>query len=203
LRVRTEARRRAILEAARDVFEEHGFERASMQMISERLGGSKATLYGYFPSKEELFLAAIEEDIELQSGEIVEGVRAIEDVREALLAFGRRYVSQATSKRPAAVFRMVANQPAESGVGLRFYERGLRQGWIKVSIWLGELMVAGKLRRSANGWVATMHLKGMLESEYVERRILNAMPKAIDKKTVDRIATDAVDAFLRAYGPET
>jgi hypothetical protein len=129
-------------------------------------------------------------------------MRAIEDVREALLYFGRRYVSQATSGRPVAVFRMVANQPAESGIGLRFYERGLRQGWIKLSIWMGEAMVAGKLRRSANGWVATMHLKGMLESEYVERRILNAMPKAIDKKTIDRIATDAVDAFLRAYGPE-
>ena len=59
VRVKTADRRQAILEVAHDVFQEMGFERASMAVISRRLGGSKGTLYGYFRSKEELFETAM------------------------------------------------------------------------------------------------------------------------------------------------
>ena len=201
MRVRTEARRRAILDAARFVFEEQGFERATMSAISERLGGSKATLYGYFPSKEELFVACIEEEIEAEASEVLDTVRGISDVREALEAFGREFIVKSTSARPIAMYRMIATLPLESPVGRSFYERGLRQGWIRFCIYLEELMAAGKLRK-ANAWVAAMHLKGMLEGEWIDRRILNALPDELDPHTVDRTAREAVDAFLRAYGPE-
>ena len=51
MRVRTQARRDTIIEAAIQLFEEAGYEGASMSELARRLGGSKATLYGYFPSK--------------------------------------------------------------------------------------------------------------------------------------------------------
>ena len=51
MRVRTEEKRREIVRVASDLFHDNGYERTSMSMISERLGGSKATLYGYFKSK--------------------------------------------------------------------------------------------------------------------------------------------------------
>lgn len=47
MRVRTEAKRDAIVEAASEVFLESGFEGASMAQIATLVGGSKATLYGY------------------------------------------------------------------------------------------------------------------------------------------------------------
>ena len=56
MRVMTEAKREAILEAASKVFMEAGFEGASMAEISKVTGGSKDTLYSYFKSKEELFV---------------------------------------------------------------------------------------------------------------------------------------------------
>ena len=56
MRVKSEARRQAILDVAAEVFREHGFEHASMSEMTARLGGSKSTLYSYFASKEELFL---------------------------------------------------------------------------------------------------------------------------------------------------
>ena len=59
MRVRTDEKRREIVDVASELFEEHGFERTSMSMISERLGGSKATLYGYFKSKEQLLAAVL------------------------------------------------------------------------------------------------------------------------------------------------
>ena len=69
MRVRTDDRRNAILEAAIQIFREVGYERASMAMIAERVGGSKTTLYGYFPSKEELFWDAMVGSTQLQRGE--------------------------------------------------------------------------------------------------------------------------------------
>jgi len=59
MRVRTDERRNAIIQAATEIFAKVGYERASMATIAERTGGSKTTLYGYFPSKEELFWAAM------------------------------------------------------------------------------------------------------------------------------------------------
>jgi hypothetical protein len=38
----------------------YGFERTTMSDIMARGGGSKATIYGYFDSKDELFAAALE-----------------------------------------------------------------------------------------------------------------------------------------------
>ena len=51
MKVKTEARREAIVEAAAQLFQEMGYERASMNELAKRLGGSKTTLYNYFPSK--------------------------------------------------------------------------------------------------------------------------------------------------------
>lgn len=201
MRVRTEARRRAILDAARAVFEEEGFDRATMSAISQRLGGSKATLYGYFASKEELFVACLEEEIAAQTGELVAGMRAIPDLREALMHLGREFLTSVTGDRPIAVQRMVATQPRDSRIGLNFYERGLKPSWLRLCVYLEEQMAAGRLRQ-ANAWVMAMHLKGLLEGEFVERRMLNAIPAQLDAATVERTTKDAVDVFLRAYGPE-
>lgn len=55
---RAEAKRESILEAAIAVFSQGGFDASSMDMVAERAGASKRTVYNYFPSKDAL-LAAI------------------------------------------------------------------------------------------------------------------------------------------------
>ena len=55
VKVKTAARREAILAAAKQVFQEVGFDRASMDEVAARFGGAKATVYRYFGSKEALF----------------------------------------------------------------------------------------------------------------------------------------------------
>jgi AcrR family transcriptional regulator len=52
--------REHILEVAKDVFLEMGFERASMDVVASRAETSKRSLYAHFESKEKLFLAVIE-----------------------------------------------------------------------------------------------------------------------------------------------
>ena len=59
MRVKSEEKRLAILEAAKSVFLERGYGSASMAEVSARVGGSKQTLYSYFASKEDLFVAVM------------------------------------------------------------------------------------------------------------------------------------------------
>jgi AcrR family transcriptional regulator len=55
-----ERRRAEILDAATAVFSENGFAAADVQEIANKTGVGKGTVYRYFPSKEELFLAAVD-----------------------------------------------------------------------------------------------------------------------------------------------
>lgn len=56
-----QARRRVeILNASTEVFAARGFAATDVQEIANRIGVGKGTIYRYFPSKEELFLAAVD-----------------------------------------------------------------------------------------------------------------------------------------------
>ena len=57
--------RRAILDAARDLFVAEGFGRVSIRKIAERIEYSPAAIYGYFPSKDDIFFALAEEGFHL------------------------------------------------------------------------------------------------------------------------------------------
>ncbi len=56
--------RRAILEAALQVFSAHGFRGSTIDRIAERAGLSKPNLLYYFPSKDAFYLAVLEDTLE-------------------------------------------------------------------------------------------------------------------------------------------
>jgi AcrR family transcriptional regulator len=64
-----EAVSRAILDAARDLFVKDGFERVSIRKIAELIEYSPAAIYGYFPSKDDIFFALAEEGFRLLHGD--------------------------------------------------------------------------------------------------------------------------------------
>lgn len=56
---------RAILDAARDLFVAEGYQNVSIRKIAERIEYSPAAIYGYFPSKDDIFFALAEEGFHL------------------------------------------------------------------------------------------------------------------------------------------
>lgn len=62
-----EAVRRSILDAARDLFVTEGYQNVSIRKIAERIEYSPAAIYGYFPSKDDIFFALAEEGFRLLS----------------------------------------------------------------------------------------------------------------------------------------
>jgi len=69
-RAQRDLRREAILSIALQVFMEEGYAAASMSTIAARLGGSKGTLYNYFRSKAELFVAVIQSQCDIHQNQI-------------------------------------------------------------------------------------------------------------------------------------
>lgn len=60
-----EAVARAILDAARELFVAEGYQNVSIRKIAEKVEYSPAAIYGYFPSKDDIFLALAEEGFHL------------------------------------------------------------------------------------------------------------------------------------------
>ncbi len=60
-----EAVRRAILDAARELFVNEGFQNVSIRKIAERIEYSPAAIYGYFAGKDDIFFALAEEGFRL------------------------------------------------------------------------------------------------------------------------------------------
>ena len=68
--------RAALLDAAAEVFASHGFAGASVDRIVQRAGFSKGTFYWYFASKEELFLALVDERIDQPARSLMDVTRS-------------------------------------------------------------------------------------------------------------------------------
>src|SRR5258706_1490743 len=128
-RLDRDARREAILDVARDVFLEEGLAASSMSTIAARLGGSKGTLYNYFKSKEELFEAYVARHCAWQSDAMFSLLADYDDVREALTAFGRRFLEIILSDFSLSNYRLIvaeAQRPPE--IGRIFYQSGPMTG---------------------------------------------------------------------------
>jgi AcrR family transcriptional regulator len=73
------AREEEILDAATELFAEHGYSDAVTQALVERLGVGKGTLYRYFPSKRALFLAAADRVMRRMRERVDASLAGIED----------------------------------------------------------------------------------------------------------------------------
>jgi AcrR family transcriptional regulator len=89
---RGEQLRRHILFAAKDVFLETGYERASMDTVAARAGTSKRTLYAHFESKDKLFLAVLDLVRELYLGLLKTPDAYAEEPAEAVALFCGRFL---------------------------------------------------------------------------------------------------------------
>lgn len=201
VRTRSDAKRRDIIRVAAETFQELGFERTSMLTIAERMRGSKQTLYNHFGSKEELLRAVLDFDVGEVADQALEELRAGKSLRKGLARLGEVYLQRQLAPLAISNIRIVATQPAESGIGEDFYQNILCAAWKRVADEFKSLMREGKIRR-ADPWLAAMHFKGLVLQDLLERQLLNASGRA-DPKEVEAAARYAADAFLLIYGTES
>src|SRR5688572_7043026 len=93
MRMRREEKRREIIRIAAELFNELGYERTSMSAIAARVGGSKATLYGYFESKADLLRTILDEDVNEEADRLMSAFLAEKDLRSGLIRLGMAYLA--------------------------------------------------------------------------------------------------------------
>jgi AcrR family transcriptional regulator len=200
MKKKTETKHQAIVDVAAEVFREMGFERASMSEICRRVGGSRATVYNYFPSKELLFfevMAQANESEFLAVHDILD--HAVDDIADALRHFGEGLLTLLYSPNVMAVRRLVVSSFDRGALGRICFERGPQRSLDEISEFLLAAMKKGKLRQ-CDPYVATQHLRGLLESELVDGFIFQ-MGNDISPEKIKGIAERAVSVFMAAYGP--
>lgn len=78
------ARRAQLLTAAQQVFVRQGYHAAAMDEIADRAGVSKPVLYQHFPSKMQLYLAVIDEQVAVLTSAVRSALRATDDNQQRI-----------------------------------------------------------------------------------------------------------------------
>jgi AcrR family transcriptional regulator len=82
-----------ILEAATELFAHSGYSETTTEMLAERLGVGKGTIYRYFPTKRDLFLGAVDRLMRRLLATIDEAVETVDDPLDKMAHAIRTYLT--------------------------------------------------------------------------------------------------------------
>jgi TetR/AcrR family transcriptional repressor of mexJK operon len=120
---RGRARLAKILEAATELFLKVGYEQASIDAILVQSGGSKSTLYAYFPTKQDLFRSVI--DAVVDNGDVGGALDISMNARAVLTEFAVNRQRVVLSPRHRAVVGLViAERERFPDLAAIYWERG-------------------------------------------------------------------------------
>ncbi|MET0314107.1 MAG: TetR/AcrR family transcriptional regulator [Hansschlegelia sp.] len=195
------AKRRQIVDGARRVFLAQGFDAASMGEIARAAGVSKGTLYVYFESKEELFVALVKSQCAMTAERLFELNDDNHDVRDALRRLGLSFVEAMLEPSHVSTVRMVigaADRKPE--IGQLFLTAGPRQGWARVTAWLavkterGELVIEDP-EVAAKQFLTMCHGAVMMP-------VLIGAEAPPPQERIAYLVDKAIEVFMAAYAPK-
>ncbi len=90
-RMRAPERRKQLLQVARKVFGRRGYHTVTMDAVAREAGITKPILYDHFPSKRELYLALLEEDLQSLGDRLSDALESSPGNRERIRASFQAY----------------------------------------------------------------------------------------------------------------
>jgi len=165
---RREARRAAILRAARQAFLDRGFLRTTLDDIVGRSGGSRATIYEEFGSKEGLFAAIV--------GDILEAMKAPQAADNppaaALRSMAAAYMAGLMDPDSLALFRVVVGECAHMrDLGRAVFRAGPEAGARALAEQLYRWTLTGELALDDPDAAARQFI-GMVEGDLHRRAVM-------------------------------
>ncbi|MGH6827846.1 MAG: TetR/AcrR family transcriptional regulator [Rhizomicrobium sp.] len=192
-------KREHILKVAYEAFLGEGYAATSMSGIAAKVGGSKATLYNYFASKDELFAAVIEEKCRDFYGILLKVDVETADFPKVLRQLGDRLLRMMLKDDSIATFRLITAESARfPELGRAFYKSGRQRGKQMLAELFARAQKAGKLRSGNARDMAVLFVEAC-KGELVLLKVWNVNPRPAEnaiKATIDQ----AVSVFLAAYG---
>ena len=192
-------KRKQILDGARAVFLEKGFDAASMNDIARVAGVSKGTLYVYFENKERLFVELISTEKREELFSVIQLDHDDHDVAAVLTDCGTRLVEILT--RPYYVQAMrtvmsIVNRMPE--IGVEFYGRGPALCAQQIAGYLEAQVEAGVVEIDDFELAATQFMD--LAQTGLLRKLLFGIIVTPDQAEIRLRVMRAVTFFMKVYG---
>jgi len=190
-----------ILAGARDIFIKLGFERASVDLIAEQAGVSKATVYNHFKDKRSLFLECLREfpkAMEKDISAILKNESA--NVEDILQMIGERFLKFLLAPQMMSIHRLFVSEVLRfPELGRTLFEKGPLVIRKNLADYLHLCHDRGILRiedpeLAAVQFVALCHLDLIIQTE------LGIIPRPTNEEIRSKVKT-AVRFFLRGYRP--
>lgn len=191
------SKRRQIMDGARRVFMDLGFDGASMGEIARAAAVSKGTLYVYFADKCALFEAIVEEEA-LEHGQVVFTFDPARDVESTLQEFGRTYINLLCRPGGGSAIRTVmAIAERMPDVGRRYYARVLDKSISRLADYLKAHVRPGDLAID-DCYLAAAQFMEMCKASLFLPFIFQAAP-APSEERIAKVIDSATRMFLSAY----
>jgi AcrR family transcriptional regulator len=191
------SKRRQILDGARKVFMDLGFDGASMGEIARSAGVSKGTLYVYFADKNRLFEAIVEEET-LEQCKVTFNFDPERDVTTTLMDFGQTYIQLLCRPGEGSAIRTVmAIAERMPEVGRRFYENVLENRINRLAGYL-EAHVKAKDLAIDDCQLAAAQFMQICQASLFLPFIFQAAP-APSSERIAQVIESATRMFLAAY----
>lgn len=196
---RGRARLARMLAAATELFLRDGYDQTSIDAILLRSGGSKATLYAYFPTKEDLFRAVIDGVLVYNDQPTLDTAR---DPRSMLAEFAVDRLNVIFSARHREVLRLIiAERERFPELARLYYERGPQRGHRLLVDYLAALKRDDRLAVD-DAEEAAEFFVGMLLHRWYKELLLLGAPTPSDAALQQR-AEHVVGRFLDAFHRRT
>jgi TetR/AcrR family transcriptional regulator, mexJK operon transcriptional repressor len=195
-------KRAAILQAAKRLFPEHGFDGTSMDSIAAQAGVSKLTVYSHFTDKETLFTEAVREKCSEQMPNELFMVDVRGSLREQLLAIAKAFFTLVMSDESISLHRLLTSGAAASAkLAQRFWEAGPQTlqsefaGFLHREVDAGQLDIADIKRASSQFFC-------LLKGEVHARQLCGCGEMKFSQTDIEQHLEATVDMFIRAYAPQ-
>ncbi|MCK1358365.1 TetR/AcrR family transcriptional regulator [Bradyrhizobium sp. 199] len=191
------SKRRQILDGARKVFMDLGFDGASMGEIARAAQVSKGTLYVYFADKGALFEAILEQEA-LQHGQVVFNFDPARDAETTLKEFGWAYIHLLCRPGGGSAIRTVmAIAERMPDVGRRYYARVLDKSISRLSDYLKTRVGCGDLKIDDCDLAAAQFMELCKASLFLPF-VFQAAPAPSEQRMTE-VVDSAARMFLAAY----
>jgi len=199
---RSVAKQEEILDAARQVFMERGFEGASIDEIVRISGVSKPTLYRYFPDKRRLYSAIFTRECDRYAPQLFPPELAAAEVAEALEQIARLYLERLLSPEAQSAFRVaVGDALLFPDLAHAFYAAGPARGARHLEQLLSKFVARGDLEIDDIPLAAAQFLE-LCKADQFYKKVFGMIETPAPEE-IGRITKGAVTVFMRAYSAQT
>src|SRR4030081_1167514 len=191
------SKRRQILDGARKLFLDLGFDAASMGEIARAAGVSKGTLYVYFADKNRLFEAIVEEE-SLEQGKVAFNFDPARDVTTTLMDFGQAYIQLLCRPGGGSAIRTVMAIGERMPVVVRLYYEHVLEKTIGRLAFCLEAHVKAKDLAIDDCQLAASQFMQMCQASLFLPFIFQAAP-APSTERIAQVVGSATRMFLAGY----